>query len=256
MLIFDLDSIVKNEYYKSLITYLSTFIDKSEFMIGGGFARRCFEDSDIGNSDVDIFFTSIIALENFRSKLNKSKNRNSFLINVFNVFKNSTLYPENRSSSYAETVHLNFENKLVRIQLIKFDFFKSVEELFNSFDFTVCRFAIYNGIFYTTQESIDDLNSKSLRFSKEYSMRNCSLKRVSKYASYGFVADDDLIMKIIEYNIKNGNLSLISRSYETYFNMVCENHISKSKLKHNIFRKDFTKSDICDHFNTTILKVQ
>lgn len=85
-----------------------------------------------------------------------------------------------------------------KVQLIK-RVHSSCEDLFSTFDITVCQFATDGKVVVSTQEAIDHLNSRTLHFRN---VKKSSLQRLLKYQSYGFTPDEDTI-RLFDENYDN-----------------------------------------------------
>lgn len=89
---------------------------------------------------------------------------------------------------------INMEKDKVKIQLITPRYYGTVFDLIESFDFTVCQFAITSAsplLVYSTLLSISDTIDERLRINVlEYPV--ATLKRVWKYTRYGFAPNYDL----------------------------------------------------------------
>lgn len=136
-----------------ILKYITNIIKKYqiECYIAGGYTTNLYLGISNETSDIDIFF----------------KNENE-LERACSIFKNIFEYVN--ISKYAE--NFRFKNKLIHfhgdIQLIKYAFSDNEIECISRFDFTICQF-IYNpntGKFYTTDQAINDIKNKILRYSE------------------------------------------------------------------------------------------
>jgi hypothetical protein len=86
----------------------------------------------------------------------------------------------------------------IKIQLITPRFYSSIFDLIDSFDFTVCQFAVSSDsplIIYTRLLSVSDALNSALRINAlEYPV--ATLKRTSKYIRYGFTPSPRLFDEI------------------------------------------------------------
>lgn len=85
-----------------------------------------------------------------------------------------------------------------KIQIIKVAQFKNIDELLDSFDFTVCLFAT-NGsqLFVLHQEVLRHAKNKWLLLHK-LTYPTATLKRTAKYIKYGYYATSKLYQDIVE----------------------------------------------------------
>lgn len=134
-----------------------------DFIIAGG----CFTQLFLGNkpNDIDVFF----------------KNENQMNIAVSRIKNNS-----NFKITFENDYVLNSFKNNQKIQLIKKYFFENPEDILQSFDFTIVKFA-YNGeeIFYHDR-FFKDLAKKRLVIDKNLMKPLGTLKRSYKYTKRGF----------------------------------------------------------------------
>lgn len=79
-----------------------------------------------------------------------------------------------------------------------------IEELLDSFDFTICQFALRDGIIHTTQEALLDLGRKAL-VPHKITYPIASYRRSVKYQGYGFKMCKGSVTDFLE-QISNTNL--------------------------------------------------
>jgi len=132
--------------------------------IAGGAIRRWFAGTE-ELSDVDVFFPSQEVFDAYVQTLTG----NGF----------SKTYVSQNADTYSNGKHL--------VQCIKVNFFKDVNELFDSFDFTLCQFAWDGNKIYSTTEAIISVLRKHLgvhKIKEEFAVD--SLRRAFKYCSKGY----------------------------------------------------------------------
>lgn len=137
------------------------------FILAGGAVRNLVEGKEKAENDYDIFFRSEKDFLEFK-KIEEQKH---------------TMLESEMNVSYSEG-----EKK---IQLIKM-FYPSVEEILDSFDFTICQFAIdmnesKEKMLYCGELSLWDLARKKLVVNK-ITFPIASLRRFLKYTTKGFHA--------------------------------------------------------------------
>jgi hypothetical protein len=131
--------------------------------VAGGAIRRWF-GSDENLSDVDMFFNSEASFENYRKE----------------YLGKATLLHETPNA-------LTYDYNEMRLQLIRVKWFVTLEELLDSFDFTVCQFAWDGNNFFATPEALVSVLRKHLgvhKIQKDFAVD--SLRRAFKYAKKGF----------------------------------------------------------------------
>lgn len=83
----------------------------------------------------------------------------------------------------------------VIVQLITRRFYLNIEHIFDTFDFTVCCFAIEGLDIYYTKEAKRDVESKKLNYIYTDEPATC-IKRVARYGAKGFTPSDDFALKM------------------------------------------------------------
>jgi hypothetical protein len=86
----------------------------------------------------------------------------------------------------------------IDIQFISRSFPKNVSELVSDFDWTVCQFVSDGVTMWASPEAVRDLELRQLQLITD-TTRPITLKRIVKYLSYGFDANDDIMMKMMEF---------------------------------------------------------
>ena len=82
------------------------------------------------------------------------------------------------------TTHLiRLGNYRYKIQLITMKYYDSIQEIFDNFDITVCKFATDGQTILAPYESIKDCDTNRLTYIK----KDMNLNRFYKYLRYGFV---------------------------------------------------------------------
>ena len=116
---------------------------------------------------------------------------------------------------------LRFNIDDVEFNLIDFIEFNSMEDLLDTFDFTVTRFAFDGKKFLVKENAIQDYNSKTLRYwnfekydefltrekfrsqvgnlssTDKEERKKLLRKRINKYSEKGFQADDEMLQFIL-----------------------------------------------------------
>jgi hypothetical protein len=87
-------------------------------------------------------------------------------------------------------------NYIAKVQIIKKEVFPSLEDVFNSFDFTVCQIATdLKGNFISTPRAIADIGKKILRTNNFKADK--FMARWAKYSMYGYNMAPDEFMKYV-----------------------------------------------------------
>lgn len=173
--------------------------------IAGGSVLQWYQGLNVDSHDIDIFFASQSQMETFETellnkcqfhhdsgsnklqkKVKKAKYEALFSDPPKDIISIQTVYMTENAHTYS--VDIGYTN--YKVQLIKKYYPKSLEDLLNNFDISVCRIATDFLKFRASPEAIVDIKHKRLNF--PHGLRPDSLKRIVKYYSYGFTPDPDL----------------------------------------------------------------
>jgi hypothetical protein len=153
--------------------------------LAGGAIRRTLIGDPL-SSDYDFFFKSPEQLNEFRKKIEASKGR-------------KTASTEHHETYIVEGVEGNYI-----VQLIKIGFYKNVESLLDSFDFTISQFAYDGESLYCGGYSLWDLARRRLALHKlTYGV--ATTRRLLKYTNQGFTACTGVIQSILTAVIEQPN---------------------------------------------------
>lgn len=132
--------------------------------IAGGAIRQWFNDGELV-TDIDVFGKNQESLDNFISE---------------KLWAAKKISEQNHLSSFSLNGQL--------IQVIKYNYYDSIHNLLDSFDFTVCQFAWDGKTVYSTEAAIVSVLRKHLRvhqITKELAAD--SLRRAFKYQRKGYI---------------------------------------------------------------------
>lgn len=161
----------------------STLFKNIEFMIAGGAVRKAYIGTDLGRSDIDIFFTNEDSYADARIRLKQVTEK---------VYSNENCCGSNLDRN---TFNLGLDN--ARIQLIKKKFYPDFNSLFDDFDFTICQFGYLNGKFLVSDKAIEDNDRKILRFNNEGLGNVTTMNRLYKYMCRGFTPTHEVIRNTV-----------------------------------------------------------
>jgi len=147
----------------------------------GGFWRRIVENSPLKNGDIDLFFSDEKTFNEMRELL------------LYNNWEENSVKPH--ASTFTKTENLQkFE-----IQLISINYYNSITELFDDFDFTISQIALdpYTGHIVTGEFTLHDIAKKRLVLHKvKYGV--AILRRLLKYASYGYYPCNGCLSAVVD----------------------------------------------------------
>lgn len=156
-------------HFPSIINDTLQFFNN--IVLAGGSLRCIFDKTTV--DDYDLFPLNVP--ENKREQYINKLEKHFHFYNFKTVFK----CPEHKL--------LSVKHRGIKIQVVLNDEIETVEELLNSFDFTVTQFAWHNNRFYTTRQSIKDAKNKSLRLvCDDVPYPVASLNRIHKYLNRGY----------------------------------------------------------------------
>lgn len=137
--------------------------------LAGGALRRTI-CGQVPDSDFDFFFRNEEQLKRFKGRLEDEDNLRLHLENEHQIEFRGTI-----------------DDEPVKIQLIRFAYYKTAEQVIDSFDFTICQF-VFDGMTLTCGDySLWDLARKRLAIHKvTYPLS--TMRRVLKYTNQGFTA--------------------------------------------------------------------
>ncbi|MDJ1139647.1 hypothetical protein [Marinicella marina] len=150
-----------------------------EAVIAGGAARSVHTKEEV--NDVDVF---LVGCSDFKER--KEMAISALKANAELVFQ----CPEGLLYSFRTESGL-------KIQLISKRNYSDVSDLFQSFDFTLCQFAFLHSDCSSiwNQDAAQDVTQKELKINK-ITYPVASLKRMSKYISYGYKPSQDFYLQM------------------------------------------------------------
>lgn len=150
-------------------------------ILSGGAIRRVIMNEK--PSDYDFFFYSKPHMENWISTLSpdfhktkETKHHHEFVGKIEGI------------------------EKPVKIQAIHFKYYDTPEEIIDSFDFTICMFAINGDELIITPEALYDLGRKRLAINK-LTYPVSTMRRLLKYKDQGFTAYNGCLTNLLEHTI-------------------------------------------------------
>lgn len=156
-----------NDIYDSLKVY--------DCIIAGGMITSLFCNTDI--NDVDVYFRSMEDLDRF---LKECVRNNKWIL-----------------SKTDKALLINWHG--VKVQLIYFNTFNNIQDLFNTFDYTVCMGAYdFKTEEFILQEDFLKHNAqKILKFNSKTAYPLVSAFRIDKYKTKGYTISKDEFMRIM-----------------------------------------------------------
>lgn len=172
-------------YFYSLIDSLG---DINEYgWLAGGAIRRLICGHKL-DSDFDFFFKSKEKFEEFYNKIKENKD-----INVLKEFKNQ----HNITLSVSILFDSESNNwKTYKLQLININYYNTLEDVLNSFDYTLCMFGLEGTNLVCGDSALWDLGRKKIVINK-ITYPVASLRRLIKYTNQNFYACDGCLTGLL-----------------------------------------------------------
>ena len=173
--------------------FIKNILVPGKVYLAGGSIRCCFNDDEV--VDYDLFFNSMEAAT--LTKLHFENLEDCKVVFVCPVGKLVT-----------------FKYKNYKIQVIKEDYYPTIETLLNTFDITACRHGYDGENVYSFYSSIRDSVNMKLNFHTiQFPM--ATMKRVQKYIKKGFTLTNKGVESFINIIYYRGqrNLPIDSRFY-------------------------------------------
>jgi hypothetical protein len=169
---------VNDQLFSNIVSNKSSFIDGP--WVAGGSVRKVWFGKSWTEQDIDFFFANQQQFELFCDNIKK--------------FKTTTTH----STQNAITYDVEIDEKKIKIQAIKKNFYKSYHALLTSFDFNISQFVTDGKIIKATASAIRDCQNNIIRANKSNG-KAASLRRILKYAAYGFDPEPKLLIDSIGY---------------------------------------------------------
>lgn len=182
--------------------------------IAGGAARLLLEGKDdIGESDIDVFFSSKEQMECFVQKwITELKNNRTTFTQVATDIEILSEY----TSRFSRTFEIKYNTDVYSIQLITNFQYRNIEDMFSHFDYSITFVATDLVSVVTTKQTLYDLKNKILDLGDQGYIGINSYSRLVKYIRYGYKPKLGIIPKILEHinHFANGDLECEWEDYE------------------------------------------
>lgn len=216
---------LNNRLFSHLLSMLPPVSLRKGAFIAGGCARKLYENSTWIDGDVDVFFAGEWERDWW---VNEMKRKVDALPKQAYPIKESDTYTmgdhilsflpsENKkqspqlpqlfltmSTDNADTYQLTFVDpadatKVINshVQVIKTRYAKSIQDLWQEFDFTVSCFAADANEIWALPQAVEDLKRKKLTLHNNENTKNLVM-RVIKHHVYDFEVDDELLIQIAD----------------------------------------------------------
>lgn len=188
---------IKERGFQSRILETMARVLPEGAVIAGGAVASAMLGEDIA-TDIDIFFTNSLSFEETYQMIdNVTVDTEDAWI--FKDYKCDKTLDEIKKD-WQEIRHVKFTHPdptRKPIQLIKMLWYNDASHVIDSFDFTVCQFALQDEFIIYNSMGMVDLLKKRINIHKlQYPAT--SLRRLIKYTSKGYYASAEVLMKVAE----------------------------------------------------------
>lgn len=170
---------VKSKTEPSLKNIVDCILEGSTVQSGPWIAGGMGRQLAIGETkfnDVDVWFSNQLQMDQLTRKL-----FDTFAADIYESF----------NSNNALTLQVGDQ----KVQLIKKEFYPSVNHVFDRFDFTCCQVGVLQDL-SIYGPGVDDAKSRELRVSRLDP--RAFIARYAKYIGYGYVMNPDKFIEILE----------------------------------------------------------
>ena len=172
--------------------------------IAGGTARRLWHRLPWIDHDVDVFFPNVKSWQDAHRTMDILVGKQASEL-AHNSPKNLSVFgleykewcPSKHVTTNATTFNVKILNIKLRIQLIYRQYYKDLQDLWATFDFTVCKFATDGHVVAADLAAINHCDQNRLSMNP-HCQQKLSARRVIKYSLHGFNADYDTIAELLK----------------------------------------------------------
>lgn len=178
---------VSDDIFKKITKLIGQFDLVNGPWISGGAARRLWAGEEWIDNDIDIFFKD-------QEQFNKTDNMLTDLV-LNNEGKKISKKSKNANTYIVYRPNISYNNNIL-IQTVHRTFYKTIIDVWNDFDITVCKFATDGNLLIADKQAAYDFKNKILRLSSPVPMK-LDAKRIIKYSIYGYKAQPSIIKDLL-----------------------------------------------------------
>lgn len=123
--------------------------------LAGGALLRLMTNEKLSEGDLDFYFPN-------------SDRRRRFITYI-------------HAEAHATWKGMKYKTKPIEINTISMDYFKSIKDIFDTYDFSICQLATDGYYIYCSQQTLDDIENRVIRPDKEF-----TIERYLKYFYRGY----------------------------------------------------------------------
>lgn len=155
--------------------------------LAGGSLRRAISGNNL-ESDFDFFFKDELQFKTFEVNLELG----------YVKVKETDHHVQYRG--YSDVLERNID-----IQLIKFQYYNTAQEVLDSFDYTICQ-VVFDGVdLHVGEYTLWDIANKRLAINK-ITFPLSTLRRLLKYTNQGYTACSGCLNSILQLTVENPHL--------------------------------------------------
>lgn len=190
---------------RKLMAVESNLFAEWPVLLAGGAVRKALFRQELGKSDIDVFFQNTTHMNEAVAML-----------------RTLGCVPKKHPNCYGVTItssqHVVGTGEGLYLQLITKEAYPSMEDLLQSFDFTVCQFGYKRGNFYFPTEAYEHESIKLLSYNP-HATKVPSLTRYAKYLALGYTPTSDLFHRVLvdnreDYRVGHDELSDYDALYD------------------------------------------
>lgn len=167
----------------TILTHIPTRFAKDGPWLAGGAVRRVVIRQGFEGGDFDVFFKDLVQELEFKEAL------------VDNGFK--CIASATHASKYVKTIKLRGERFELVVQPVSIEYFKDLESVLDSFDYTACQTAYDGELVYFGEFALLDNGKKRLAVHKiKYPVS--ALRRLLKYTNHGYYACNGCLQAVAD----------------------------------------------------------
>lgn len=199
---------ILDKEFKALLSKMPPVNLETGPWIAGGVARKLLCKKYWQNGDIDVFFRDEEQRITWSTEFKKRFNTDVSTINhVFESFESDWELNNSSFDEFDEYSHticdsdnavtwavVNKDSSVYHVQAIKTRYAKSLEDLWDGFDITVCQFAVDSSGIVGSSNAIQDVRDNKLTIynGKKEDMAG----RILKYHSHGFHVDNQMLLDV------------------------------------------------------------
>jgi hypothetical protein len=179
--------------------------------IAGGAIRKLWYGKSWRSGDVDIFCQDSETVKYIKTLL-RDYDRFPHVTDNASSYKVSNDMFGRSTTPVASGLISAIPDATFKVQVITKDVYASIDDIFDTFDFTICQFATDGNIMVATTDALEDHDKLSIRMVPDTD-RPLSINRLLKYSAYGFSPPDDIMITLLTKFANNETVEFDDEQY-------------------------------------------